>query len=244
MAQGLAWPAWGAVESPFHALGLTISVALWGTLAGVVLGFPLALLFHRSRLIRSGCAFLRAIHEMFWALLFLQVFGLSALTALAALAIPYAGIFAKVYAEILEQTPGHPSMPCLPEQPARALRLHRVAAGLAATGRLYPLPLRMWPACQCAAGLRRPADPWIPARDGLSRRSLPRGWRPALAILSADRQLAWWSHRRLLPVLAIGGAFLLGPWPSVDGALLWRFVSQDICRGHCSNGTGRDSPAG
>nr|WP_223287569.1 hypothetical protein [Halomonas elongata] len=108
MVQGLAWPAWGAVESPFHALGLTIAVALWGTLAGVVLGFPLALLFTRSRLVRAGCAFLRAIHELFWALLFLQVFGLSALTALAALAIPYAGIFAKVYAEILEQTPRAP----------------------------------------------------------------------------------------------------------------------------------------
>ena len=108
MAAGLAWPAWGALESPFSALGLTVAVALWGTLAGVVLGLPLALLFARSRLVRAGCAFVRAIHELFWALLFMQVFGLSALTALAALAIPYAGIFAKVYAEILEQTPRAP----------------------------------------------------------------------------------------------------------------------------------------
>ncbi|WP_290908390.1 hypothetical protein [Halomonas sp.] len=40
--------------------------------------------------------------------------------------------------------------------------------------------------------------------------------------------LHWWSHRRLIPVLLIGGIWLLGPWPSVDRALVWRFVSEDI----------------
>ncbi|WP_236551272.1 hypothetical protein [Billgrantia tianxiuensis] len=40
--------------------------------------------------------------------------------------------------------------------------------------------------------------------------------------------LPWWGHKRLIPLLLVGGAWLLGPWPSVDGALLWRFVSADI----------------
>ena len=35
---------------------LTVAVALWGTLLGVLLGFPLALVFSRSRLVRAGCA--------------------------------------------------------------------------------------------------------------------------------------------------------------------------------------------
>ncbi|WP_236551271.1 PhnE/PtxC family ABC transporter permease [Billgrantia tianxiuensis] len=139
MAAGLAWPAWGALESPFSALGLTVAVALWGTLAGVILGFPLALLFARSRLVRAGCAFVRAIHELFWALLFLQVFGLSALTALAALAIPYAGIFAKVYAEILEQT-----------RARRAMLFRPAAAGWHASS----MPSCRWPG---------PSSPPIPA---------------------------------------------------------------------------------
>ena len=56
-----------------------------------------------SCLLCAGCAVVRAVHELFWALIFLQLFGLSPLTGLLAIAIPYAGIFAKVYAEILEE---------------------------------------------------------------------------------------------------------------------------------------------
>ncbi|MDL4861544.1 ABC transporter permease [Halomonas elongata] len=229
MVQGLAWPAWGAVESPIHALGLTIAVALWGTLAGVVLGFPLALLFARSRLVRAGCAFLRAIHELFWALLFLQVFGLSALTALAALAIPYAGIFAKVYAEILEQTPRAPG-DALPPGVGRLVRFAYTELPLA-----WPR-LAAYTRYRFECGLRASVllgFVGLPTlgfqletafREGRYHEAGALLWLFYLLIAS----LPWWSHRRLLPVLAIGGALLLGPWPSVDGALLWRFVSQDI----------------
>ncbi|MCK2184505.1 PhnE/PtxC family ABC transporter permease [Halomonas getboli] len=229
MIQGLAWPDVTAIESPFHALGLTVSVALWGTLAGVVLGFPLALLFARSRLVRAGCAFVRAIHELFWALLFLQVFGLSALTALAALAIPYAGIFAKVFAEILEQTPRAPS-DALPPGVGRLSRF------------LYAeLPLA-W--AQLAAYTRYRFECGLRASVLLGFVGLPTlGFQLETAFREARypeagallwcfylliATLPWWSHRRLVPLLLVGGAFLLGPWPAVDGGLLWRFVSQDL----------------
>ena len=46
---------------------------------------------------------LRSIHELFWALLLIQVFGLGPATGVLAIAIPYAGIFAKVFAEIIEE---------------------------------------------------------------------------------------------------------------------------------------------
>ncbi len=52
---------------------------------------------------RIACAFLRAVHELFWALLLMQVFGLSATTGILAIALPYAGVCAKVYAEIIEE---------------------------------------------------------------------------------------------------------------------------------------------
>jgi phosphonate transport system permease protein len=106
---GLVTPDFTAVDALGTALLRTVAFALVGVALGAVGGFVLALLFDRA-LIRAGCAFVRAIHELFWALIFLQCFGLHPLTGVLAIAIPYAGVFGKVYAEILdEQDP-------LPEQ--------------------------------------------------------------------------------------------------------------------------------
>ena len=41
---------------------------------------------------RAVLGFLRAIHELVWALIFVATFGLSPLSAVLALAIPYGGI--------------------------------------------------------------------------------------------------------------------------------------------------------
>ncbi len=229
MAGGLAWPAWGALESPFSALALTVAVALWGTLAGVVLGFPLALLFARSRLVRAGCAFVRAIHELFWALLFLQVFGLSALTALAALAIPYAGIFAKVYAEILEQTPRAPR-DALPPGSGRLARFFYAELPLAWRQLAAYTRYRFECGLRASVLLGFVGLPTLgfhletAFREGRYHEAGALLWLFYLLIAS----LPWWGHKRLIPLLLVGGAWLLGPWPSVDGALLWRFVSEDI----------------
>ena len=46
---------------------------------------------------------LRSVHELFWALLLIQVFGLGPTTGVLAIAIPYTGIFAKVFAEMIEE---------------------------------------------------------------------------------------------------------------------------------------------
>ncbi len=83
-----------------QALVRTLAYAFVGVTLGCTLGFGLALLFH-YRIVRAGCAFVRAIHELFWALIFLQFFGFHPLTGVLAICIPYAGVFAKVYAEIL-----------------------------------------------------------------------------------------------------------------------------------------------
>ena len=87
-------------RQPRVAIAYTLAFALLGVaFANVMVG--LALIFH-YRIVRVGCAFIRAIHELFWALIFLQMFGLSPLTGVLAITIPYAGIIAKV-AEILEK---------------------------------------------------------------------------------------------------------------------------------------------
>jgi phosphonate transport system permease protein len=100
---GLITPDFFATEALLDALINTIAFALLGVVISNFCGFSLALIFH-WRPIRLFCAFIRSIHELFWALIFLQLFGLSTLTAVLAIAIPYTGIFAKVYAEILEES--------------------------------------------------------------------------------------------------------------------------------------------
>jgi phosphonate transport system permease protein len=99
---GLIRPDFAATERLGLSLLYTVAFAFLGVSLGAVSGFLLALTFH-LRVIRIFCALLRAVHELFWAILILQIFGLSPLTGLLAIGLPYTGTFAKVYAEILEE---------------------------------------------------------------------------------------------------------------------------------------------
>jgi len=103
LALGIVTPDFFAVEDLAQALFNTIAFAIVGVVLGSSFGFVLALSFHH-RAVRVFCAVIRAVHELFWGLIFLQVFGLTPLTAVLAIAIPYAGIFAKVFSEILEES--------------------------------------------------------------------------------------------------------------------------------------------
>jgi phosphonate transport system permease protein len=47
----------------------------------------------------------RSIHELLWAVLLLAAFGLGHLTAVLAIAIPYSGVLAKVFSEMIDETP-------------------------------------------------------------------------------------------------------------------------------------------
>ena len=99
---GLLHPSMSGLDDIGMAVLQTLAFAILGVALGSVSGFLLALIFH-WRWVRVLCALLRAVHELFWALIFLQIFGLHPLTGLLALAIPYAATFAKIYAEILEE---------------------------------------------------------------------------------------------------------------------------------------------
>ncbi|WP_227650487.1 hypothetical protein, partial [Klebsiella pneumoniae] len=80
----------------------TVAFAVLGVGIGAGAGFLTAIPYARSRTLRVLCAMLRSVHELFWALLLMQVFGLSATTGILAIALPYAGICAKVFSEIIE----------------------------------------------------------------------------------------------------------------------------------------------
>jgi phosphonate transport system permease protein len=56
-------------------------------------------------LVRAVLAIPRAIHELIWALFFVNIFGLDPLVAILAIAIPFGAITAKVFSEILDETP-------------------------------------------------------------------------------------------------------------------------------------------
>ena len=57
---------------------------------------------------RALLAVPRAIHELIWGLFFVGLWGLDPLTAILAIAIPFGAIVAKVYSEILDDTPRQP----------------------------------------------------------------------------------------------------------------------------------------
>ena len=86
---------------------------------------------------------LRGVPELVWALVFVRIFGLGPAAGVAALAITYGGMLAKVYAEILESTGQAPTRALLG---AGAGRLQALGYGFVITSysihytKLYEIP--------------------------------------------------------------------------------------------------------
>ena len=98
-------------------LGLLASRALW-QLVGRCPGFC-------RRAARMLSAALRSVHELLWAVVLLAALGLSNSTAVLAMAIPFTGIFAKVFSELLDEAP-------------------RQATGALSAAGAAPIPLVLW----------------------------------------------------------------------------------------------------
>ncbi|NJL86885.1 MAG: ABC transporter permease subunit [Leptolyngbyaceae cyanobacterium SM1_1_3] len=58
--------------------------------------------------VRAALSIPRAIHELIWGLFFLSILGLDPLVAVLAIAVPFSAIVAKVFSEILDETPSEP----------------------------------------------------------------------------------------------------------------------------------------
>jgi phosphonate transport system permease protein len=98
----------GAFAPEFSAIEVwsviwTVTFAVLGVTVGAVAGLALGVIFDRFQAVRLLAAFLRSIHELFWALFLIQITGLSPATGILAIALPYAGFFAKVSAEMIEE---------------------------------------------------------------------------------------------------------------------------------------------
>lgn len=100
---GAVTPDFSVLAEYSQALLNTVVIAFCSIFLGIMAGLPAAFFFE-YRAVRLVCAFIRGIHELFWAFLLLPIVGLNPTCAILAIAIPYAGIFAKVYAELLQES--------------------------------------------------------------------------------------------------------------------------------------------
>ncbi|MBW4501861.1 MAG: ABC transporter permease subunit [Scytonema hyalinum WJT4-NPBG1] len=105
----------------------TLAYAVCGTFFCVVIGLAGGVLstevwwksvsFRGSQapwlVVRAILAVPRAIHELIWGLFFVNIFGLDPLVAVLAIAIPFGAITAKVFSEILDETPRAPLLALL-----------------------------------------------------------------------------------------------------------------------------------
>lgn len=101
-------------------LWTTVAFALAGMSVAVVIGLPGAVLaggvlvsgrgarVASTGAVRAVLGVIRAVHELVWALLFVNAFGLSPWAGVLAIGIPYGAIVARVVAERLQDVPPEP----------------------------------------------------------------------------------------------------------------------------------------
>ncbi len=236
MAFGLITPDFFAVANIARVIIQTIAFALCGVALGAFSGFFLAQVFHIGP-IRWICAFVRAIHEIFWALILLQILGLTPITGVLAIAIPYAGICAKVYAETLEES-----------QP-RALQVLPVGSGIVSSFFFARLPdvwihIKNYTGYRFECGLRSSAVLGfigLPTLGFYLETAFSEGnFSEAAALLIIFyiliASLRYWLRPRLLPLYLLAAPFLLGGGTTIDFSNLLRFFSNDIVPAPLRNG--------
>ncbi len=118
---GLLAPDFSDISGLAYAAALTVAFALCGVFAGAAAGFVMCF-GYGLRSVRGLCITLRSVHELFWALLLLGITGLGPLTGVLAIALPYSGIFAKVFAEYFAEAEAAPAR-ALPASTPRLSRL-------------------------------------------------------------------------------------------------------------------------
>jgi len=91
-------------------LGFFASTAWWsadvagagGRLAAALRHGPGAAVYASSRVL---IGVMRSVHELLWAVLFLAAFGLTGIATVVAIAIPFGATLAKVFSELIDETP-------------------------------------------------------------------------------------------------------------------------------------------
>lgn len=104
-------PDWPIIPRMFDAMILTLEMALVGTVIGVILSVPAALLAAKnttphpivSVVMRLIITTFRAIPELVWALIFIVAVGLGPFAGILAIAVDVLGFAGKFFAERIEE---------------------------------------------------------------------------------------------------------------------------------------------
>ncbi len=228
IGRGLITPRWDDWPVLGQALVHTVAFALCAVVIAVVAGGCLSLVYAWWP-VRALCAAVRGVHEIFWGLIFMQFFGLSALTGVLAIALPYSGIFARVFADIFaEQSP----LPRATLAPGRLSLSQWCYTTLAQSWWSLCAYVRYRFECALRAstilgfiGLPTLGFHFETAfRQGQYAEAACLLWVFLLMIAS----LRWWLHWRLLPIYCLAAFFLLPDSPPVAGGFVWEFLSRDI----------------
>ena len=225
---GFLAPDFLAIDDLAGALLRTLAFALQGVLFAAGAGFVLAC-FWQYRSVRAFSAIIRAVHELFWGLLFLQLSGLSTLTGVLAIAIPYSGIFAKVFGEFLEESD---------PRPQQALLLSRANLSSFFYARL-PLvwqQFKVYGAYRLECGIRSSAILGfigLPTLGFHLETAYRQGDYSAGAALLyiffiLIASMRWWLRARLVPIYLLAALAWLPPLASFNATRLQRFFSHDI----------------
>jgi phosphonate transport system permease protein len=228
LALGIVTPDFFATENLASAFAYTAAFAILGVAFGNTFGFLLAFAFS-YRFVRVGCAFVRAVHELFWALIFLQIFGLSPLTGILAIGIPYAGIIAKVYAEILEEADPAPLLAAPHGTGALSLLLFARLPEVWRDFKTYSM-YRLECGLRSSAVLGFVGLPTMGFHLETAFKQGQYSHVSALLILFylLIATMRWWMRRRLLPLYLIAAVAIL-PWGTeiaLDNII--RFFTVDI----------------
>ena len=231
MGQGLLSPHIWSWRELLLALANTLAFALQGIALAAVAGFGLSLLY-RHRSVRAFCAFIRAIHELFWALIFIQVFGLSPLTGVLAIALPYAGTLAKIYGELFEETDPAPRN----NLPMGTSSSNGLSAFFYTTLPLALRPLLTYTSYRFECAIRSSVVLGfigLPTLGYHLETALKEGqYSEAAALLyvmvAAIISLRFWLRRRLVPFYLLAAVIFLPPSASLSLKMALRFITEDI----------------
>lgn len=217
---------------------LTVAFALIGVLGAAAIGLILAP-FYANPIIRGFCIAIRSIHELFWALLLMQVTGLSPLTGLLAIGIPYSGIFARVFSDLLSET-SQSAASALPRSTPRTSLILYAQLPLAWE------QIKGYALYRIECGLRSSAVLGfigLPTLGYLLETFFRQAhYSQAAAVLylffALILPVRFWMRWSLTPLYLVGSIWLLAVQkfpPMGDGALI-RFLTQDIVPAPLRNG--------
>lgn len=218
-------PSWSAIQL---ALFSTLAFAIQGVALGVFLGFLLSLGYAYVG-IRLLASTLRSVHELFWALLLLQVLGLSPLTGILALALPYGGTFAKIYGELYEEADPRP-------RDALGERRRTLSGFFFAVLPLTLRPMAHYTAYRLECGIRSSAVLGfigLPTlgyhlETAVRQGDYATGAFFFYALVALVATLKLWLRPILIPVYLLLAAIYLPPIAHPDWDLLRQFVTHDM----------------